>query len=201
VNGRACSNDAYLRRDLIESGLLHGIKQELLSPASVAAVRSRVTRLAKQRDRKVKPEEVERLKSEIANLTDAIATGALRSSPALAARLETAETELVRLQSATAACRGSVEQLLPGLVDEYRALVDDLATSLTTVNVARARAEIRKLVGEIRVDATADEIRLESATGLENALVREAGRSQVILVAGAGNWLYGRKPAALHVHL
>ena len=40
------------------------------------------------------------------------------------------------------------------------------------------------LVGEVRVNVTADEIRLESATGLGNALVRETGGSQVMLVAG-----------------
>jgi len=64
--------------------------------------------------------------------------------------------------------------LIPRLADEYRSLVNDLATTLTSVNVTRARAEIRKLVGEIQVEATPDEIRLHASQGLEAALLRAA---------------------------
>ncbi len=38
---------------------------------------------------------------------------------------------------------------MPRIVDEYRELVDDLAESLALVNIDRARAELRKLVGKI----------------------------------------------------
>ena len=76
---------------------------------------------------------------------------------------------------------------MPRLVDQYREMVDDLANTLTSVNVNRARAEIRKLVGEIQVQKTPDQIRLMSREGaLEAALLRAAGQNQVILVAGAG---------------
>jgi hypothetical protein len=75
---------------------------------------------------------------------------------------------------------------MPRLVDEYRALVDDLATSLQSVNIDRARAEIRELIGEIQLNATADEIRLEAKQGVvDAALLRAAGQRQVLMVAGA----------------
>ena len=76
--------------------------------------------------------------------------------------------------------------MMPGIVDQYRELVDDLAESLASVNIDRARAEIRKLVGEIQVNATSEEIRLESSNGaIEAALLRAAGERQVFMVAGA----------------
>lgn len=64
---------------------------------------------------------------EVANLTDAIASGALRNSPALAARLQAAEVALARLKAPAAnAPRCTVQQVMPRLVDEYRQLVDNL---------------------------------------------------------------------------
>jgi len=65
---------------------------------------------------------------------------------------------------------------MPRFVDEYRELVATLATTLANVNVDRARAELRKRIGEIRVNATAEEIRLEAAQGLEAALLRARGQ-------------------------
>ena len=79
-----------------------------------------------------------------------------------------------------------MQHIMPRLVDEYRALVDDLAESLRSVNADRARAEIRKLIGDIRVNSTPDEIRLETREGaVETALLRAAGERQVFMVAGA----------------
>jgi hypothetical protein len=51
---------------------------------------------------------IAQLDSEIANLTDAIASGMLRGSPALAQRLQTAEQELARLRSIKLAKRPTV---------------------------------------------------------------------------------------------
>lgn len=124
---------------------------------------------------------------EIENLIDAIASGKLRSSPALAERLQSVEQEFARLRATSSRSRsGSVEKIMPRLVDEYRELVDNLATSLTSVNVSRARAEMRKLVGNIKVEATPDETRLLSKAGtFETALLKAAEQNQVMLVAGA----------------
>jgi hypothetical protein len=173
----------------VESGRLAGIKRELLSPMAIEEVRRRVLKLANARKPAPnKQEAVEKGEAEIANLTDAIAGGILKSSRALAGRLQAAERNLAKLRATTAQPpKGSVQNFLPRLVDEYRSLVDDLAASLASVNIDRARAEMRKLIGgEIQVNATADEIRLEAKQGvIDAALLRAAGQRQVLMVAGA----------------
>jgi hypothetical protein len=63
--------------------------------------------------------------------------------------------------------------------------VGNLAESLASGNIDRARAEIRKLVGDFQVIATPDEIRLETREGaVEAALLRAAGERQAFMVAG-----------------
>lgn len=187
TNGRGCENDARIRRDVIESGLLAGIKKQLLSPAHIEEVHRRVVKLMSAKKPPVdQVKAITKVKAEVSHLTDAIANGLLKSSPALAARLQSAERELARLKAAAAQPQlGSVQQIVPRLVDEYRALVDNLAESLTSVNIARARAEMRKLIGDIRVNATPHEIRLEAReNAVETALLRAAGHRQVLMVAG-----------------
>ena len=90
------------------------------------------------------------LQAEIANLTDAVAGGLLRTSPALALpRLARAEKELAGLQAAPAAVdAANVSTLLPRVMTAFRALVADLGR-LARHDVVRARTEIRKLVGDV----------------------------------------------------
>ena len=188
VSGKGCTNDAWIRRDVVEAGLLAGIKQELLSTDAIVEVRRRVAKLLNdQKPAKNLSKAIDKAETEIENLTDAIASGKLRSSPALAERLQSVEQELAGLKAASSRSRsGPVEKIMPRRVDEYRELVDDLATSLSSVNVNRAQAEMRKLVRDIQVEATPDEIKLLSREGsFETALLRAAGQNQVMMVAGA----------------
>ncbi len=199
VGGRGCENDAYIRRDVVETGLLAGIKQELLSPGHIEEVRRRVVKLMTAKKPPAdQAKAIEKAEDEVANLTDAIANGLLKSSPALAERLQAAEVELAKLKATIARPpRGSIQQMMPRIVDQYRELVDNLAESLASVNIDRARAEIRKLVGEIQVNATPEEIRLEASEGaVEAALLRAAGERQVFMVAGAG---FGTLPVVFNL--
>ena len=189
VNGRGCENDARIRRDVVETGLLAGIKQELLSPEHIKEVRRRVVKLlTAKKPLADQPKAIDKAEAEVVNLTDAIANGLLKSSPALAERLQAAERELAKLKATSSQPQmGSVQKMMPRIVDQYRELVDDLAESLASVNIDRARAEMRKLVGDIQVNATPDEIRLEAREGaVEATLLRAAGERQVFMVAGAG---------------
>jgi len=68
--------------------------------------------------------------------------------------------------------------MIPRFAQEYRAMVADLARTLTEVNIQRAQADVRKLVGEIRVEATEETIGLWSAQSADPALARVAGGSQ-----------------------
>jgi hypothetical protein len=174
VNGKACSSTAYLPRLVIESGLLEGIQRDLLAPAVEAEVCRRAMKLARSNPPAEDPgKAIGKLRAEVANLADAIACGALRSSPALATRLESAEHELARLEAeATTPARGSVAFMIPRLAQEYRALVADLAQTLTGVSVPRARAEVRKLVGELRVETTENAVEIWSGQTAEQALMR-----------------------------
>ncbi len=138
---------------------------------------------------------IAKLQGEIGNLTDAIASGALRALPALAERLDTAERELSRQEAASTKPRGTVEQIFPRMEAEYRELVAGIERVLTTGDdgtndprlVARSRAALQVRYGEIRVEVTPDALEFRSTQGIEAALARVAGGdSQIMLVAGVG---------------
>lgn len=98
-----CNNSALMRREVAEAGLLSGLKSQLRSPELVAEIFRRVRATLRQpRQQAPKPSaaRIAKLKAEVENLADAIASGALRSSPTLAARLSSAEEELQRLTAA-----------------------------------------------------------------------------------------------------
>jgi len=102
TNGRLCSNNLLVRRDVAETLLLAGIRDDLLTPCIEIEARRRIAKKLAERT-KPNTESVRRieLQSEIINLADAIASGLLRSSPAFADRLARAERELARLQPAS----------------------------------------------------------------------------------------------------
>jgi hypothetical protein len=123
---------------------------------------------------------------EVANLTDAIASGALRASAALANRLARAEAELARLREPEARKPPNLERLFPQVAERYRALVDRLEKSLAESDVDIPRAELRTLLGSIRVVSDEQEVRLESdLRGTQAALLRAVGVSANNVVAGA----------------
>lgn len=76
--------------------------------------------------------------------------------------------------------------MIPRYASEYRAMVGDLANALTEVSVPRARAEIRKLVGELRVDELEDRVEIRAAQSPEAALLRIAGAPEQICVVAGG---------------
>jgi len=185
----ACASDVRVKREIIESGLLAGIKNDLLAPDVMAEVRRHVHQIVRDHSR-TSPDEGNRLhvvEREVANLTDAIASGTLRASAALAERLARAEAELARLRAAPPPPRPlNVERLLPQVVERYRGLVDLLESSLAETDVDMARAELRTLFGSIRVVSDEREVRLEAdLRGTQATLLRAVGASANNVVAGA----------------
>src|SRR5262249_21135896 len=87
------------------------------------------------------------------NLTDAIASGLLRASPALAQRLVKAEDELARLQAAKAVKAPAI--LLPNLRKRWLEIVDGLDVVLAQDDPDRGREELRGILGE-RIKVTPD---------------------------------------------
>jgi site-specific DNA recombinase len=180
----ACANDAYLRRTEIEVGLLSGIKRELAAPDLLKEMerryRARRKQESPQRDETARRAKLER---EIASLVDAVTSGALRGSPAIAQRLEDKELELAELKSRPQPL--SVDKLLPQLGRRCREAVGRLEVLLAR-DPQRARLELREHVGPIRVRATAEEIVLESSREhMEAALLGNSGPRQIRMVAGA----------------
>lgn len=167
----ACDNDAYLRRSQIEPGLLAGIKRELSAPEVLEEIVRRVRQRVKKPRTADNRTHVEKLEREVASLVDAIASGALRASPALAQRLQATEAALQRLKDQPAPI--DVERLLPQLAERAKAAIDGLERTLMS-DPRRARMEVAEHVGPIQVVTTPTEIRLETQKGrLEAAFLAQ----------------------------
>jgi hypothetical protein len=127
-----------------------------------------------------------RLEREVANLTDAIASGELRASPAIAGPLQEAESALANLTAARA--MPSVEELLPQLAAKCSTALERLDQTLAK-DPRRARLELAEQVGPIRVRTTPAEIVLEAQKGhMESVMLAPTGTDgprQISLVAGA----------------
>jgi hypothetical protein len=130
------------------------------------------------------------LEDQIEHLADAIGNGGLRTSRALGQRLQTAEQELERLKAVSVqAPRSQIEHLIPRLADRWRKFISNFEKRIGAEDVPAFRQEIARLIGPIRVRATADEILLETQEGhAEVAFMRAAGLrhtgQQISLVAG-----------------
>lgn len=108
----ACTNDAYLHRSQIEPGLMAGIKRELGAPEVLKEIQRRLRARLKARPTIDHGAAIAKLEREVSALVDAIASGVLRTSPAIAERLQVAEIELQRL-----ADRSNSSQPRPGRAD------------------------------------------------------------------------------------
>lgn len=188
----ACESTIRIKRAVVETGLLAGIKIDLLAPDIIAEVGRQVREIVRRRVREAKSasdgsDRLAALEREIENLADAIAGGALRGSAALADRLTRAEAERARLQAAPKPPKAAnVERLLPEVADRYHALVTRLEMSLAETDVDVARAELRSLFGSIRVIGAEREVRLEADLGaVQVSLLQAAGGPANNVVAGA----------------
>jgi hypothetical protein len=176
-----CKNDARLHRRVAEKEVLAGIKRALRSHEIIQEICRRVREAL--RKPKAKPSSnaarVAELTAQVDNLADAIATGALRGSRSLAARLAAAEAELEELkgrQPAPARPAAEVTELLADLPARAVRAVDRLEEVLAGGDVARARQEIQSHVGTVTVESDDREIRLYSEQGaVETALLRAVG--------------------------
>jgi site-specific DNA recombinase len=192
----ACPNRARFLRDEAEHELLAGLRERLLKRDVVEAVRRRVAEIVRAQSKppsKGRAEEIADLERQRDRLVDAIASGGLSGSPAVAQRLAEIEASLERLQQQAqrVPAMPKVEKMLPGIVDAHRAFVADLANRLVHVDPDRARAEIRRLHGPVKAVPDGDKVRLEVEDGRFEAVLVEAyggGAKPTVrnLVAGAG---------------
>lgn len=139
-----------------------------------------------------KPDSLRSALREVANLVDAVASGALRTSPAIAERLAEAEAELVRLREVARSPKVvGIERRVPQAVDRYRAMVERIETALPEGDVDEFRGGLRELFGSIKVVADDWEVRFEADfRETQTALLRAAGGSANNVVAGGCFELY-----------
>jgi site-specific DNA recombinase len=185
-----CANNATLRRAAAEHHVVAGIKGQLSDPAAIAAI-SQGVRAEMRRPVKVVPSNGKRiaeLQATLANLVDAVGSGAFRASPTLAGKLAATESELERLQAEKAVPMpgANVEKLLADLPQRAKRAVDRLEQTLASGDIARARGEIRERVGTITVEADAREIRLFSEHGHVAAALARAGGTHTSNVGSGG---------------
>ena len=90
----------------------------------------------------------------MANLTDAIASGALRASPSIATALHDAETELAQM-SVPERPRAQVIELMPRAEAAYRKMVGNLPGMLT-LEPDKARAIFARVFKRIQLGRTDD---------------------------------------------
>jgi hypothetical protein len=137
--------------------------------------------------RRSKSERLAVVEREVANLVDAVASGALRTSTAVAERLAQAEAELARLRQAARAQKiTDLDRRVSRVADRYRDLVERIETVSSEEDLSLYRASLRELFGSIKVVADDWEIRFEAdLRETQAALLRAAGGSANNVVAGA----------------
>ena len=192
VNGGSsgCSNSARLHRVKAEEGVMEGIQRVYLQPQVLEEAQRRARALIKARTAKHEPDarapRIRTLREEIANLTDAIARGALRSSPAIAERLRAAEEGLAALEAQPTRPPADVELLIPRLLEEIRAGVEALPKRLAEGNVDLARQELKGYLGAVRVVAEPTRMLLYSEKNAAEAVIARAGGSMGSFVGSGG---------------
>jgi site-specific DNA recombinase len=186
----ACKSNVRVKRALVESGLLNGIKSDLLCPEILADIERETRRSLKTHARasSINPTRLAGLEEEIRNLVEAVASGTLRTSAALAERLAVAEANLATLQAAACPVRAKdTERLVAQVMERYRARVAALERSFPDCDIGQARADLKNLFGSIRIVSDAREVRFEAdLRETHMALLKGLGASANNVVAGAG---------------
>ena len=181
-NGAACSNAINVPRRVVEEVLLRGIREDLTDPAVIAEFERRVhVAVRRQRAASDQGGRISALEAEVANLTDAIAGGMLRTSPALANRLAETERELARLLSSRRTQLAAVP--FGDLRGRFGALVEQLDEVLKA-DPDRGREVLRGIFDgrvKLRPDSGGAFLWAEYSLG-SAALIPNAE----IMVAGAG---------------
>jgi site-specific DNA recombinase len=184
----ACNNGLTAKLPIVQARLLRRIKEDLLTPELAAEVECRYARAAaRQPKQPANDKRIAEVAAEVENLTEAIASGALRTSNALGARLAAAEGELDRLSHARTASHKVVRIPLP-VGERYQRLVANVEAELDR-DVHKARTALRQIVGNgIPVLPHESGKHLVARIGLDTEALVASGTSEIFVVAGARLW-------------
>lgn len=162
VNGgdAACGNRVRVARAVIEEQLVAAMRKDLLTQETIAGVTRHLRQLSAERRAdtdsadQARAAKQAKLEREVANLTDAIASGALRDSPALATRLKDAEAEL-RTLAVPERPKAQVIDLLPRAEAAYRKMVAELPRKMAREPDA-ARSMMKRVFRRVTLRRTPD---------------------------------------------
>jgi hypothetical protein len=173
-----CSNAFKVRRSTIESVLLAGVKESLLSDEAYRAFETEARALLKQAkpDASAARRQLADAQKELDNLMAAIKAGII--TPTTKAALQDAEQKVAAAQNELKAIeRYEPTQMLPRAREIYRDMVAKLE-AIEDVNTAREA--LRGLIGDVKLIPENGTLTAEiQSAGLAGAL-------QISLVAGAG---------------
>ncbi len=153
----ACSNSINVSMDLVQNVMLAGIREDLRDVAVLDEIERRFLAALRRREQTPAADHGRRiaeLQIEVDNLVQAIATGAMRGSTAIAQRLQAAESELERRRAEQRPPR-RLAMLVPDIRGRALALVDRLDEVLQH-DPERGREELRGVLGE-RIKLLPDE--------------------------------------------
>lgn len=155
-NAGTCSNKRVLKLSVLESRVLGGLQEELLSPEAQAAwvkqyhEARRRSRATQESERRNATKALTDVRSKIANLVEAIEGGA---GKALNARLRDLESQEADLAATLDSSTQPVVELQPNAVEIYRQQLADLRAAVTGEGPKRQTAMgiIRSMVARIDV--------------------------------------------------
>jgi site-specific DNA recombinase len=188
----ACASGVKVHRTTAERLLLANVKDELLTPELIALVQAEVRALIRSRERsedadvRGRERRLAEVDTAIANVMRAIKAGIFTSSTK--AELEALEREKAELLAAASVGAPS-EKVVRGIArvaDHYRRLVcdfEDRAAQASPRDIARARTDLRALLGVVRIEGIEEEGRLVPygvVQGIGRTLLRAAVGAQVI---------------------
>ena len=192
----ACPNRKRVKRTAVESKLTAKMRDGLLTAETVTGVMRHARRLAAERKagagatEKAAAKRRAELEARAAALVDAIASGGLRSSPAIAAKVAADIVEVERELAALAVPerpKADVIELMPAAAAAYRKMVAGLPAMLAK-EPDKARVLLQRIFGQIRLTRTADgglSARLETHPAALIALV-SGGVSTMDGLSGSG---------------
>lgn len=179
--GASVCTGVLVPRVQLEARLLSLVRDELLSPAALAHLQTRVAQmLTESRQNKARAEGRTRarlveLEREISNVVDAIAS--LGHSDALKARLLAAEREKAEL--ATAQAKTSAPAAIPGLLAAYKRMALELQGSLER-DVPRARTLLQSALGAIKLVPEKDGVYADVEMNAERLLMAAGASLEVV---------------------
>ncbi len=191
----ACANKLRVPRRVVEDCLLECIHDDLYSKEAFSLFLKEVESVLRNKQTEAKPDtevtkrSLEKVQKEIANLVEAVKDRGY--DQVIGAALDKAQAEKAKLETSLVpqtGLLGNINSFLPQAKARYKALIDDLAYTLSR-NVPQAREYLKTLVGSsIKLIPQAEGFLMAELQQSAEGLIKLIAGEKVIVdvVAGAG---------------